>query len=144
MPLSHLRSLAALVVAVACHSPVDPYAAVTSSIVLPTGRVVSGDSVVLLVTARNAGFTRLILGEGCGEGLDVEVTAPEGKARSLTRGLPQICPLFDSNVLEPGETDSVRVRWVVPAAPGTYHLRGGLRGAQGLGAPSPSRSLTIY
>ena len=76
-------------------------------------------------------------------GFDVDVQAPDGVRGYLVRGQLSICPIFDSNILEPEESDSVSFRWRVPAVSGTYILRGGVQVPDGLGAVSSPRSVLV-
>jgi hypothetical protein len=121
-------------------SPAD--AALVTHISSPVSLAVTGQHVMVDVIARNSGRTTHHT-IGCGPGLDVEVRAPDGGARLILSPLPHICPLMDSNALEPGETDTVSVRWDVPFVVGEYELRGGVRAERGLIARSAPTRITV-
>ena len=121
-----------------CRSGTDPYGALEMQVeVDPQATTVVGEVLTLRAIATNHGDRSVELGYGCGAGLDFEVEAPTGERRFLLRGLPSLCPLYDSNVLEPAETDTVEYRWTVPGPQGTYRVRAGGRVRAGLAARSP-------
>ena len=93
--------------------------------------------------ASNQGARPVEFGYGCGAGLDFEVEAPTGERRFPLRELPSLCPLFDSNVLEPAETDTVEYRWTVPEAQGTYRVWAGGRVPAGLAARSAAIDVQV-
>lgn len=139
-------ALAALAAAVlgSCRSAAAPDAApgvLTAVRVLP-GSAPPGAAVTLVAIATNAWRDTVFASQGCGHGLGFEVTAPDGGAADPSAG-PSICPLFDSNVLAPGETDSVRFRWTAPATAGVYRVRAGVRGRSGLRWLSAPATLTV-
>jgi hypothetical protein len=68
--------------------------------------------------------------------MDVDVRAPDGASRRILLGQVFACPLLDSNVLEPVETDTVAIRWRVPQTRGRYVLRAGVIDEAGLTAIS--------
>ena len=134
--------LLAAVASLGCRSA-PPHAEVTSAVELTPRVVGPGDTVRVRVIATNRGRHAVPAGVRCGAGLDFEVVEPDGTRRLPVRDLPADCPLMDSNVLDPGETDTVVYRWAVPAARGTYRVRGGLKARSGLAAPSPSTSFEV-
>jgi hypothetical protein len=99
-----------------------------------------GEPVTLLAIATNVGRDTAL--QGCGQGLGFQVTAPDGRRHDPSAG-PSICPLFDSNVLTPGETDTVTFRWSAPAVRGAYRVRAGVRSDGGLRALSAPEALDV-
>lgn len=119
-----------------CRASTAPYRDVETRLEVDQARVGVGEVLELRAIATNHGDRTLEFIAGCGAGLDFEVQLPSGERRFLLRGLPSICPIFDSNILEPGETDTVAYAWTVPGPPGTYRLWAGGRVPQGLAARS--------
>ena len=120
-----------------CRSSTDPYGALEVKVeVDPDAAAVVGEVLTLRAIATNRGARSVELGDGCGPGLDFEVEAPTGERRYLLRGLPSLCPLNDSHVLEPAETDTVSYRGTVPGPQGTYRVWAGGRVPAGLAARS--------
>jgi hypothetical protein len=143
MPLTRLLAVVVCIGLSACGTPTSPLAYISSRLELPSATLAVGDTVLLRVIATNQGATAVSAGVSCGEGLDVEVRAPNGAKSYLLRDQPSTCPLFDSNVLESGETDTVTVRWQVPGPPGRYTLVGGVQVKGGLGARSNPQSVLV-
>ena len=106
-------------------------------------RAAVGEVVELRAIAVNHGLLPKEYIDGCGAGLDFEVRSATGERQFLLRDLPSTCPVFDSNILEPGETDTVTYAWTVPGPPGRYLLRAGGRVPSGLASPSEPRVLEI-
>lgn len=115
----------------------------TSEITVAPRIVAPGDTVYLLVSTTNHGSEPVNAGVGCGPGLDFEITLPDGSIRFPMRELAWICPVFDSNVLEPAETDTVRFAWATSLQRGQYRVRGGIQVRSGLGAPSAARTFEV-
>jgi hypothetical protein len=126
----------ALLLLPGCQLAFGAGAILTSEVSVSPSVAVAGDTVALTVSTTNHGDRTLRVGYGCGEGLDFEVTLPDGSVRHLLRELASICPILDSNVLEAGETDTLRYRWQVPGVPGQYRVRGGIRVEHGIDAAS--------
>ena len=83
-----------------------------------------GDTVLIRVVGHNrSSHTVELLGNGCGNSLVARVTEPNGRVVRFWGG-PAICPVFDDNILEAGETDTVSYRWVSRGA-GNYLVQGG-------------------
>lgn len=119
-------------------------------VTLTLGRsvVTSGDTIEFIATATNTGLQRVRIGVQCGPALDVAIRLPGGGERSALTDLlgsngAFICPLTESHFADPGETETVRIRWRVPSAPGTYSAVSGLRRADGLGNVSEPVVLTV-
>jgi hypothetical protein len=123
----------ATVVSGGCADPVRPFSSVSTRVEAEPGA--SASSVLLRAIATNHGGSSLELGYGCGSGLDFRVRLPTGEMHDLLRGLPSICLGTDSNLLEPGETDTVAFVWTAPAS-GTYRVEAGIRTASGTEALS--------
>ena len=102
----------------------------------------AGDSATVRVIATNHGADLVEIIAGCGPGLDFEVRGPAGDVRYPAREVAWNCPIFDSNRLDPAETDTVDFRWG-SATPGRFMIRGGLRAASGLPAASPAITLDV-
>jgi hypothetical protein len=121
--------------------PVDE--TLSSEVAVSPTEVAPGDTVHLLVATTNHGSDTVQAGVGCGPGLDFEVTLPDGSLRYPMREIPWICPIFDSNVLEPAETDTVRFAWATPQQAGQYRVRGGVQVRSGLRAASAARTFEV-
>lgn len=128
--------VAALAVAVGCEESTAPYRDVETRLEVDRARLPRGEVLGLRAIATNSGDETVQLGPGCGVGLDFEVERPNGERMFLLRELPSGCPIFDSNNLEPGETDTVSYAWTVPDVGGTYRLWAGGRVREGLAARS--------
>ncbi len=133
------RSLVALVAALAvgagCEGSTAPNG-VETRVEVDRVRATPGEMLGLRAIATNHGDETVEFGPGCGVGLDFEVQHPNGERMFLVRDLPSSCPIVDSNILEPGETDTVSHTWTVPVATGTYRLWAGGRVREGLAARS--------
>jgi hypothetical protein len=144
--MSH-RSLVALVAAltvgVGCKGSTEPYARVETRLEVDKARVTRGGIVGLRAIATNYGYETVRFGPGCGVGLDFEVERPNGERMFLLRELPSSCPILDSNVLEPGEADTVLYPWTVPAVSGTYRVWAGGRVPEGLAARSAAVAVIV-
>lgn len=79
-----------------------------------------GDTIELVGIAHNGSDVVIEASQGCGPGIWFTVTDSLGSEVEL-RG-PTFCPIFDSNILEPGETDVVTQDWL-PPGPGLYRVR---------------------
>ena len=128
--------LASLTVGGGCHESTAPYGDIETRLEADRARVARGEVLGLRAIATNHGDGTVALGPGCGVGLDIEVESPNGERMFLLRELPSGCPIFDSNNLEPGETDTVSYAWTVPDVGGTYRLWAGGRVREGLAARS--------
>lgn len=128
--------VACLSVWAGCHDSTAPYGDIETRLEADRARVARGEVLGLRAIATNHGDETVELGPGCGVGLDIEVEPPNGERMFLLRELPSGCPTYDSNILEPGETDTVSYAWTVPAALGTYRLWAGGRVPEGLAARS--------
>lgn len=135
MVIGPLRpALCALVLLAGCSGLTDPFPGVVTRVEVE--EMGAGSSTLLLrAIATNLGDETLHLGHGCGPGLDFRVRLPTGEVRDLLRGLPSTCPIFDSNRLEPGETDTVTIDWA-PPVPGVYRVAAGVRTSRGTEAIS--------
>jgi hypothetical protein len=126
-----------------CQTITSSLEELTSEITVSPTVLAPGDTVHLLVATTNHGSEAVEAGYGCGPGLDFEITLPDGSRRYPMRELAWICPVFDSNVLEPAETDTVRFAWATPAQRGRYGVRGGIRAKDGLRAPSGTKTFEV-
>jgi len=129
-------ALVSLVVGAGCRESTAPYGDVETRVEVDRARAAVGEVIGLRAIATNDGDETVEFFAGCGAGLDFEVQGPNGERRFLLRELPSICPIFDSNILEPGETDTVSYAWTVPLPTGTYRLWAGGRVPEGLAARS--------
>jgi hypothetical protein len=127
---------ASLTIGAGCHESTAPYGDVETRLEVDRARAARGDVLGLRAIATNHGDATIEFGPGCGVGLDFEVEPPNGERVFLLRELPSGCPIFDSNRLEPGETDTVSYAWTIPAVSGTYRLWAGGRVPEGLAARS--------
>jgi hypothetical protein len=128
--------VASLLVSAGCRGSTAPYGDVETRLEVDRARVARGEVLGLRAIATNYGDETVQFGPGCGVGLDFEVERPNGERMFLLRDLPSSCPIFDSNILEPGETDTVSYAWTVPEASGNYRLWAGGRVPEGLAARS--------
>ena len=128
-------ALAAILLAVGCDGVTTPFSAVATRVEAEPSSAAVGEPVLLRAIATNYGKDSETFMAGCGEGLDFEVELPSGERRFLLRGLLTPCSPYDSNVLEPAETDTVTHTWTVPAS-GTYQIWAGTRIADGIAARS--------
>lgn len=128
--------LASLLVSVGCHASTAPYDDLESRLEVDRTRVAGGEVLGLRAIATNHGDRAIVLGDGCGAGLDFEVRHPNGQRQFLLPDVPSICSLFDSGILEPGETDTLPYTWTVPQPTGTYRVWAGGRVPEGLVARS--------
>jgi hypothetical protein len=135
MPRKLVAVLATLMLAVGCDGVTTPFSAVVTRVEAEPTSAAVGDAVLLRAIATNYGKKSEIFMAGCGEGLDFEIELPNGQRRFLLRGLLTPCAPYDSNVLEPAETDTVNYAWTVPAS-GTYRIWAGVRIAEGIAARS--------
>ena len=127
-----------------CRSGTDPYGTLEIQVeVDPDAAAAVGEVLTLRAIATNQGARSVEFVYGCGFGLDFEVEAPTGERRFPLRELPSLCPLYDSNVLEPAETDTVEYRWTVPAPQGTYRVWAGGRVRSGLAARSTAIEVQV-
>jgi hypothetical protein len=117
--------------------------AVVTLAAAPTS-VAAADTVHLLGIAHNPTSDTIFAGYGCAPGIDFYAAAPGGAARSLYAGLVFTCEIKDSNLLAPGETDSVAFAWRTPAAVGVYQVRAGLGSSDGLRSPSAALPITVW
>jgi hypothetical protein len=142
-PRTLIGFLAATLLGLGCRGSTAPYRDVETRLEVDRARIGVGEVLALRAIATNRGDRRFEFMAGCGEGLDFEVQLPSGERRFILRGLPSICPIFDSNILEPGETDTVAYAWTVPGPPGTYRLWAGGRVPEGLAARSPPVEVVV-
>ena len=129
-------ALAVLMVGAGCHDSTAPYGDVEMRVEVDRARAAVGKILGLRAIATNHGDRTIQFFAGCGAGLDFEVQGPTGERRFLMRELPSTCPIFDSNLLEPRETDTVSFAWTVPLPTGTYRIWAGGRVPEGLAARS--------
>jgi hypothetical protein len=122
-----LAFLAALLVAAGCQASTGPYAEVRTRLEVGRVEVPVGEVLPLRAIATNHGDDSVEFVVGCGVGLDFEVQLPSGQRQFPLRALPSPCPIYDSNILEPGETDTVSYAWTVPGPTGTYRIWAGGR-----------------
>ena len=140
---ARLVVVTALMVAGACHETTGPYDDIDTRLEVDRSRASRGEQLGLRAIATNHGDETMHFGPGCGLGLDFEVERPNGDHVFLLRDLPSGCPIFDSNILEPGETDTVSYVWTIPAVSGTYRVWAGGRVADGLAARSAPVSIIV-
>lgn len=106
--------------------------------------VTAGDTVVLRAIMTNPTAQRLDVGGACGPPVFFEVNPSAGDPLyPIPLDLPFTCERNDLHDLEPGEVDTLTVRWRVPAAAGQYSVRSGFRTANGLERLSSPVALTV-
>jgi hypothetical protein len=127
--------VASLLIGAGCQPSTAAYGDVETRLEVDRARANVGEAVGLTAIATNHGDQTVQFLADCGPGLDFEVQSPSGDRRYLLRGQPSICPIFDSNFLEPGETDTVFSAFT-PELTGTYRLWAGGRVREGLAARS--------
>lgn len=128
--------LGVLIVGAGCYESTAPYGDVETRLEVDRTRAAVGEVLGLRAIATNHGDETVEFFAGCGLGLDFEVQRPTGERQFLLRELPSTCPIFDSNILEPRETDTVSFAWTVPLPTGTYRIWAGGRVREGLAARS--------
>ena len=128
--------LTVLIASAGCYRGAAPDGGVATRVEVERTHVTAGEGLGLRAIATNYGENAVEFIAGCGAGLDFEVQRPDGERQFLMRGLPSICPIFDSNILEPGETDTVSYVWTVPQQTGIYRVWAGGRVREGLAARS--------
>jgi hypothetical protein len=113
----------AVAAAAGCESTM-PYAWVASEVRVSPSVLVAGEPVELSVTATNWGDETVYASNGCAPGLGFMITRPD---QQHVNPFPATWPCTpdDSQVLEPGETDTVVFRWT-PQLTGAYVVVGGL------------------
>lgn len=126
-----------------CRSSTEPrdHAIVTVA-AMPTA-VAAGDTVRLLGIAHNPTSDTVFAGSGCAPGIGFYAAGTDGVTRSLYTGLVFTCELKDSNVIAPGETDSVAFAWRTPTTAGLYHVRAALGYSDGIRSPSAAQPVTV-
>ena len=128
-------ALTGIILAMGCEGVTTPFSAVVTRVEAEPTSAAVGDGILLRAIATNYGEETERFLAGCGEGLDFEVELPSGERRFLLRGLLTPCSTYDSNVIEPAETDTVTFSWTVPAS-GTYRIWAGTRIAEGIASRS--------
>ena len=127
----------------ACGSTTEPRnPAIVTLAATPTA-VAAGDTVHLLGIAYNPTSDTLFVGIGCAPGIGFYAADPSGTTRWLYAGLVFTCELKDSNVIAPGETDTVAFAWRTPAAVGVYQVRAALDFSDGPRSPSAATPITV-
>src|SRR5688572_14444441 len=107
-------SLLALIV-LGCSSLTGPEGDVTTQVSLTPRVGTRGESVTVQMVGHNSGPDSILARGGCAPGLGFEVTMPDGQRRDPMGEVPWICPLFDSQILAPSETDTVTHVWTAPS-----------------------------
>jgi hypothetical protein len=138
-----LAFVAALSLGAGCDSSTAPYSDVETRLEVDPTRAAMGDVIELRAIATNRSRKAVQFFAGCGQGLDFEVQRPSGDRRFILRELPSTCPIFDSNILEPAETDTVSYSWTVPQERGTYQVWAGGRVPEGLAARSAPVAVVV-
>ncbi len=110
--------------------------------------VTPGEIVEFTATATNRGTAPVQIGVQCGPSMDVAIAPPAGKGRSaladqLGSNGAFTCPLLPEHFVEPGQTQTLRISWLVPATRGTYTAVAGLRRGDGLGNLSTPVQLVV-
>ncbi len=127
----------------ACNSPTQPRDRVVVTLVAMPTAGLPGDTVHLVGIAFNPTTDTISASFGCSPGIGFYVTAPDGLSHSMYEGLYFTCQLKDSNLLEPGETDSVAWSWQLPTVVGTYDVRAALENEDGPPTLSPGISVVV-
>lgn len=108
--------------------------------------VAPGDTVHLVLTARNATGRRVQIGIQCGPPMDVAVRTPRGATRSALADAGReffTCELAPHHFVDPLGTNVQRIAWPAPAEQGEYVAVAGLRRSDGLGNLSAPVRVTV-
>lgn len=115
-----------------CSDATEPIEQVRIALSVSAGVVAAGDTVAFTTTAINPTRERVQLGTACGPSFDVLVTAPDGRTVSVLG--EQVgpngaftCELGPYHFVDPGATQTLRLRWRAPAEVGVYRAVTGLR-----------------
>jgi hypothetical protein len=93
----------------------------------------AGDTVVVRAILTNPSTRQTYTSAGCGPPVRIETRAGSGSAiYPIPIEATFTCQLTDISTLEPGETDTLVVRWRVAAEVGEYGVRSGFLGSNGL------------
>jgi hypothetical protein len=145
----YLIAAALIAATAACGSTTDP-SLPTITVTLTADRTVAtpGEIVEFTATATNRGTGRVQIGVQCGPSMDVAIAPPAGEERSaladqLGPNGASTCPLRPEHFVEPGQTQTFRISWLVPATRGTYTAVAGLRRGDGLGNLSTPVQLVV-
>ena len=141
MRARNLLRVSALLLLWSCDvtSPTDD---LTSEVHVAPAQIQLGQTVRLTVATTNTGDQTVVSLHGCGEGITLEIKYPDGITHHPFRDGPQICPMFDSNHIEPAETDTVSYEWQPPIT-GVYTIRGGLWTGRGIAAASSPKVFEV-
>jgi hypothetical protein len=94
-----------------------------------------GEAVRFVAEARNPTGDRIRLGEAGGPALDVLITQPGGVSQSVQAAMGTDAAADGTRrheqIVEPGDSSVVTLRWVAPAVRGEYLARAGLHGPNG-------------
>jgi len=128
----------------ACVGSTAPEAHVRLDVEVLPAEPRAGDTIRLLAILTNRTAERLDLNKACGPPVLFEVTAPGG-ARVYPVPLDGAftCPLLDEHELTPWESDTIAVRWRVPASVGPYAVRAGFREGKQLVRLSAPRVIEV-
>jgi hypothetical protein len=126
-----------------CILPTEPWAELSTVLEVSSLAAAPSDTLTLRVLVTNRGRRDVRPDVGCAPGADVEVRSPSGDATRLLEGLVFTCPVLDSQILTPGETDTVRLVWPVPRDLGRYQFRGGVPFTGRLVARSPIVTVSV-
>ncbi len=108
----------------ACGSLLEPEDWIRMTIEASPTEIAIGDTVELVAIAFNPTAEPVwATPGGCGQGLGVLAEEPGTGVILPLWGGPSLCPIFDSNVLEPGETDSVTISWWGMGVRGDWRVR---------------------
>jgi hypothetical protein len=125
-------ALVALVAAAGCASiRTATGSAIRTALRVDRVTVAPGETVRFVAEARNPTADRIRLGEACSAGLDVLVTQPGGVSQSVQAAGSPDCRGRREQIVEPGDSSVVTLRWVAPAQRGEYLARAGLHGPSG-------------
>lgn len=106
--------------------------------------VATGDTLAIRAILTNPTNRRLNLSVGCGPPVLFEVRTSGGDLISpIAPNLTFTCERIDAHDLEPGEVDTLSIRWRVSATAGQYEVRSGFQSVSGLQRLTSPVTLTI-
>ena len=123
----------------ACTESTDPWSSVGLRTEVAEATASAGDIVLIRAILTNPTTRQISINSQCGPPVLFELRTGSGSSiYPVPLDASFTCELTDVHILEPGETDTVAVRWRVAAATGVYEVRSGFvrtGGLQRLSAP---------
>lgn len=115
----------------------DMVAGIEVTVMADRATAALGDTITFAAAVTNRGNTRVQVGLNCGPSLDVVLAAREGLELSVLHTFVQSnggapCPSTEEHFADPGETETLHLKWRASAR-GTFTARAGLRRSAGIG-----------